>query len=112
VHHVDHVFPKTLMHKPKLKAAGFDDQAIDVLQGQRDLLPNLQLLEGPQNIAKSGQDPAGWSSAEFPDSTKLGNYLSRNALPESLPASAEAFTDFFVARRELLGALIKKVVIS
>ncbi len=110
VHHVDHVFPQTLMHKPKLKALRLDDQAIEALQDQRDLLPNLQLLEGPQNIGKSGQDPATWSSTEFPDQTKLGNYLSRNALPGSLPATAEHFADFFIARRQLLADLIKKTV--
>lgn len=35
VHHVDRVFPRTLLHKPKLKALGLDDQTIESTQGQR-----------------------------------------------------------------------------
>ena len=110
VHHVDHVFPRALLHKPKLKAAGISDEDIEWLQAGRDLLPNLQLIEGPQNIAKSAQNPASWSQATFPDATKLGSYLSRNALPDALPSSATGFAEFFDARRDLLAELIRKTV--
>jgi hypothetical protein len=110
VHHVDHIFPVSLLHKPKLKALGFMDAEIDELQAIRDLLPNLQLLEGPQNIAKSAQDPGTWSTSEFVDPTKLTNYLDRNALPEPLPPSATEFKSFFEARRKLLVELVKKTV--
>ena len=110
VHHVDHIFPVALLHKPKLKALGYSDAEIDELQAMRDLLPNLQLLEGPQNIAKSAKDPGSWSTPEFADQTNLANYLNRNALPEPLPSSATEFKSFFEARRGLLVELVKKTV--
>ena len=110
VHHVDHVFPKALLYKPKLRSLGIEDNDIRVLQKKRDLLPNLQLLEGPSNIAKSSQDPAAWAAVEFPDGARFGNYLSRNALPETLPSSAMQFSEFFDARRDQLAQLIKKNV--
>ena len=112
VHHVDHIFPVALLHKPKLKALGYSDDEIDELQAMRDLLPNLQLLEGPQNIAKSAQDPGGWSTTEFADPMKLANYLSRNALPELLPSSATEFRSFHENRRALLVELVKRTVSS
>ena len=102
VHHVDHIFPVALLHKPKLKALSYSDDEIEDLQARRDLLPNLQLLEGPQNIAKSAQDPGNWSVSEFADPTKLENYLTRNALPQPLPSATTEFNSFFEARRELL----------
>ena len=74
------------------------------------MLPNLQLLEGPYNIAKSAQPPGSWSATEFPDPTKLANYLDRNSLPEELPNSATEFKAFFQARRALLVELVKKTV--
>lgn len=110
VHHVDHIFPVALLHKPQLKASGFSHAEVEELQAIRDLLPNLQLLEGPHNIAKSAQDPGNWSTAEFADPTKLTNYLSRNALPDALPNSAAEFKAFFEARRALLVELVKKTV--
>jgi hypothetical protein len=110
VHHVDHIFPVALLHRTKLKAMGYSDAEVDELQAIRDLLPNLQLLEGPQNIAKSAQDPNGWSTSAFADPIKLANYQSRNTLPESLPSSATEFKAFFGARRALLVELVKKTV--
>jgi hypothetical protein len=110
VHHVDHIFPAALLHKTKLKASGFGDTEIDRMQTLRDQLPNLQLLEGPNNIAKSAQNPGTWAAAEFPDESKFSNYLSRNALPDPLPESANEFTAFFEARRALLVQLVKKTV--
>ena len=110
VHHVDHIFPVASLHKPKLKALGYSDAEIEELQTLRDQLPNLQLLEGPHNIAKSAQDPQSWAAAEFAGATALGNYLSRNALPNSLPATATDFRSFFDARRTLLIGLVRKMV--
>lgn len=112
VHHVDHIFPTAMLSKPKLRTLGCSDAEIEELHAIRDLLPNLQLLEGPHNIAKSAQDPGTWSKSEFVGSTKLNNYLSRNALPDTLPTSANEFKAFFKARRALLVELVKKTMAS
>lgn len=106
VHHVDHIFPRALLHKTKLKQLGMDEDTVAHLQAQRDLLPNLQLLEGPVNISKSAEQPAAWAKVQYTDPVALQNYLDRNHLPW-LPSSATQFADFFVERRNRLARLIR-----
>jgi hypothetical protein len=108
VHHVDHIFPRKLFNKSELRRLGMTDEVIEDLQRKRDQLSNLQLLEGPENIAKSGQDPKAWVAAEYLDTAKLHHYLDRNALPVNLPGAPGEFAAFFDARRALLVQLIKK----
>ena len=87
------------------------DQVIDDLHLKRDQLPNLQLLEGPENISKSGQDPNSWATSEYSDPTNLtDHYLDRNALPAELPATPQQFDAFYEDRRALLVQLIKKTL--
>lgn len=105
IHHVDHVFPQALLSRPKLKLAGLDREAVDDLQAKRDQLPNLQLLEGPENIAKSDKPPAVWASAIFPTPDSYQAYLDRNDLPE-LPDAVDEFGDFFAKRRAALARRI------
>ena len=57
VHHVDHVFPVALLHKPKLKAVGYSDAEVDELQAIRDLLPNLQLLRARRTLPSPLRTP-------------------------------------------------------
>ena len=44
--HQDHIHPKSRFTKGRLKAKGFSDDEIKVIQGQVNQIPNLQLLEG------------------------------------------------------------------
>ncbi len=106
VHHVDHVFPYSLLGTPKLRAANLTDEEIAALQDKRDRLPNLQLLEGLENISKSATDPKSWLDANYPGD--LGRaHLERHAMPW-LPSNVSEFDDFFTARRTALAARIRK----
>jgi hypothetical protein len=109
IHHIDHVFPQALLSRSKLKQAGFDRGSVDDLQAKRDQLPNLQLLEGPENISKSDTPPASWASKVFKTPDAYQAYLSRNDLPE-LPSNAAEFDDFFAGRRAALGRRIAAVL--
>jgi Protein of unknown function DUF262 len=93
LHHVDHVYPRSLLSHAALKKDGFSAQEIFDLMGRKHLLPNLQLLEGPVNISKSDTPPAQWAQATFTDKVALQNYLDRNDLG-SLPAAASEFSVF------------------
>lgn len=105
IHHVDHVFPQSLLSRPKLKQAGIDRDAADDLQARRDQLPNLQLLEGSENISKSDTPPAAWASSVFTTQDMYRAYLDRNEIPR-LPADVTEFGDFFAERREALARRI------
>ena len=111
--HVDHVFPGVLLDKKSLRREKNDDGAprftseeIDDLVDLRDRLPNLQLLPGLENIAKSAKAPDEWLVAEYSFADEQSAFLSRNALPQSLPHSAGEFMDYFDERRAKLTARI------
>jgi len=106
IHHVDHIFPQALLSKAKLKQAGITGEAADEFQAKRDLLPNLELLEGAENISKSDSVPATWASTVFTAPNALQAYLDRNAI-RRLPADAHEFADFYNERR---AALTQRIV--
>lgn len=108
IHHVDHIFPQALLAKSKLKQAGVDSETADDLQRMRDLLPNLQLLEGSENISKSDALPVVWMNTVFTTADARQAYLDRNAIPR-LPSDALEFASFFAERR---AALAQRIVQS
>lgn len=109
VHHVDHVFPQSLLTRPRLRKEGITGDAADEALGMRDQLPNLQLMEGLENISKSGKPPASWAAERYPTPEGYRAYLDTNELP-SLPADASEFASFFVARREALADRITRML--
>ena len=107
IHHIDHIYPMALMANGVLRSAGFAKSDIDELRDLANRLPNLQLLEGPENIGKSDKPPAEWADQSFRSAEEVSAYLSRNELP-TLPESALAFKEFYDARRLRLRHLVKK----
>jgi hypothetical protein len=105
VHHVDHVYPVALLSRAKLNKAGLSRDVADELHAKRDQLPNLQLLEGPENISKSDTPPVIWAASQFTTPESHRAYLDRNLLP-LLPAGPNDFLDFFAQRREVLAKRI------
>ncbi|WP_434590800.1 DUF262 domain-containing protein [Brevibacterium sp. 1718] len=115
--HVDHVFPAALLDKKKLRrhvgedgTPQFSQDQIDDLLNMRDLLPNLELLPGLENIGKSAKSPAAWLAAEYQSDDQRSAFLSRNALPPTLPETVDEFSDFFEARRRNLTARIHEML--
>lgn len=108
VHHVDHVYPHSLLGARKLNQAGLDKADISRIGALRDLLPNLELLEGPQNIGKSDTPPLAWAEATY-EGDGFNAYLSRNELP-GLPAGVSEFVEWFGQRREALALRLGQVL--
>jgi hypothetical protein len=105
VHHVDHIYPRGLMTPARLKADGLSPEAATAMGDRRDLLPNLQLLEGPENTSKKDQPPLKWAKATF-DGPAYEAYLARNDLP-GLPRHAADFDDWFTQRRAALAERLR-----
>lgn len=78
--HIDHVFPRTAFHAKKMKTLGFSAEESERLGELKERLSNLQLLEGPENQAKSGKMPAGWITEAYPDDTARKDYIARHML--------------------------------
>lgn len=109
VHHVDHVFPQSLLTRPRLRKAGITGDAAEVLLTLRDQLPNLQLMEGLENISKSDKPPAQWAAGRYLSQDALQAYLASNELPP-LPADVSDFEDFFATRRIALTERITRML--
>jgi hypothetical protein len=101
LHHVDHVYPKSLLQKRKLDQAGYEAAYVEDCLAARDRLANLQLLEGLLNVAKSNTLPGLWLESTYPDSAVRQAVMQRHELP-SAPSSPEEFLPFYSARRERL----------
>jgi len=111
--HVDHVFPAALLDKKAINTANkqraesdqWSREQIDEFIRRRDLLPNLELLEGPVNIGKSDSPPDDWATAKYGCGADYSAFLERNALP-TLPHEVDHFIAFFDKRRDKLARLI------
>ena len=113
-YHVDHIFPKSQLDPRTLKSLKhadgtrrLSDAAIDELVGRRDLLPNLELLPGPENVGKSDAAPDTWLADHYPGADEYAAFLKSNALPNSLPHDVDDFLAFYDSRCDMLIARIK-----
>lgn len=103
--HVDHVFPKSRFTKPKLKKAEVPKEDWDDFREMANSLPNLQLLDGIENIEKQAEMPAKWMDDTM-DSAKRTNYCDNHILGE-VPETLPEFPAFYAIRQ---AALKQKIV--
>jgi hypothetical protein len=115
--HVDHIFPSALLDPKALNRQvnedgelAFSPSQVDELAELKNQLPNLELLPGLENIGKLAATPAAWLSDKYPSPEERASFLDRNALPSTLPSSAEEFIAFFDKRRSNLEARIVKML--
>lgn len=101
LHHVDHFFPKSQLQRRRLEKQGCATDYIDDCLAARDRLPNLQLLEGLQNISKSDSLPVPWIEKHFPEITQRQAMLDRHDLGVP-PDTALQFMEFYKTRRAKL----------
>lgn len=106
--HIDHVFPKSRFTKPRLRKAGVSEDDIDEFKEMANSLPNLQLLEGAENIEKQAAMPADWMQDAMSDSART-NYCD-NHLLGNVPESLIEFRDFYETRLEVLRSLIEEML--
>lgn len=109
--HIDHVFPQSRFTKTKLKKAGVADEDLADFEEMVNGLPNLQLLEGPENIEKLASLPSEWLSTHFTSVSARQNFCERHHLG-TVPESITEFRTFYDARREALRSRIAKLVAS
>ena len=98
--HVDHIFPRSRFTPAKLRDRGFTGADADKLRDLADRLPNLQLLEGHENLQKRAAMPTDWLQT-FATPEARRNYAETHLLGD-LPGTLDAFVPFFEARRQRL----------
>lgn len=107
--HIDHVFPKSRFAMPKLKRAGVPEDSIDSFKQMANSLPNLQLLEGTENIEKQAAMPAEWIMESFGAGATRTNYRDNHLLGE-VPESITDFESFYSSRKAALRLKIAQML--
>lgn len=107
--HIDHVFPRALFHAKKLKALGLTPDEIERLAELKERLPNLQLLQGPDNQSKNDEPPAQWIARTFKKPDDRKDYIARHLL-DGVMTDVKGFETFYNTRRENLRERITTVL--
>jgi hypothetical protein len=107
--HIDHVFPKSIFTQKRLEAAGIPAALIPDFRSKFDRLPNLHLLEGPDNESKRNRLPHDWLRTAFPDEGARASWLSAHDLHD-LPIDLDDFGEFYDARRRRMRARLLEVL--
>ena len=91
--------------------AGLGEADRKYISERINLLPNLQLLNGPENTSKSAMLPRQWmeSSDAFADDRSRNSYADLQDLGDwrVLPENLCGFRDFYDARRQRIVARLK-----
>ncbi len=106
--HIDHVFPKSRFTKARLGTLELSEEKIQNLQDSSDRLPNLQLLEGHENLQKRAMFPAEWLQTFSTDEARR-NYAITHLLGE-VPDKIDGFESFYEARRQRLRGKIAELL--
>ncbi len=102
--HIDHIFPKSRFRKPSLKKAGVPPEEWQEMKELVNCLPNLQLLEGGENIGKKAAMPTEWMQRNFAPAA-CTNYCDNHLLGK-VPDGMVDFLAFYGARSKALRAKI------
>lgn len=108
--HEDHVFPKSRFTAHRLLDAGVPADRVDGCLARYNRLPNLQLLEGPINVAKQADLPMDWARSTMKDVERHA-YLATHDL-EGMPEGIADFIDFYEVRRSRIGDRLSKLLLT
>ena len=114
VFHIDHVVPRAQATQARMARAGLGESDRKYILERINLLPNLQLLNGPENTSKSEMLPRQWvmSSDAFADDRSRDSYADLQDLGDwrALPEDLRGFRDFYNARRKRIVDRLKKLL--
>lgn len=97
--HQDHCHPYTGFENKNIATLGLDDEKVKEWQKKRNLLPNLQFLEGAENESKNKTPLKEW--------VEEGNDFEYH--PENVSLELKDFDTFFTERRKLMKDELKKI---
>lgn len=100
--HQDHIHPKSSFDAKKMRQQGYTADQIETFKNLFNSLPNLQLLEGTQNMEKSAQFFVDWLSEKYHSQSELKTYLQQHFIPTDVSLDFKEFVEFYNARRDVL----------
>ena len=107
--HVDHIFPRAMFNSKELKKHDIPQENWPLWMDHYNDLANLQLLQGPVNIAKSDEPFETWISKECPAPDKLAIYKQLHLIPE-VSLEFENFPRFLEEREKIIRKKLAEVL--
>ncbi len=106
--HQDHIYPASQFTDAKLNANNIDVDKHRVFQEIKDKLPNLQLMEGLENITKNATPFKDWLSDK--NDSERSRFLMDNYIDINQSLDFKDFEDFFEKRRNKLKTALQKLL--
>ena len=103
--HTDHIFPRARFTAWRLREATIDPENIGTYQDRKDRIANLQLLPGPENLAKGTAMPATWLLEQgYDEEQLLRSYMCE------IPEAMTGFLAFYEERRDRMKKRLSDVL--
>ena len=106
--HQDHIHPASKFSRENFNTMGLSDEEQEEWMQLRDMVPNLQLLEGRQNESKNATDLKAWLSEK--DEQEQIQFKVNNFIPVEVSLDFRDFKIFFEKRKIKLKLELKKVL--
>jgi len=100
VFHQDHIHPSSVFKNPAYREMELTTEQIANYNAWRDMVPNLQLLEGNENQVKNATPFNEWVSLMAPD--ERARFLANNYIDPLWNREFGSFEEFFISRRRIL----------
>ncbi len=107
--HIDHIFPRAMFNPKELRKHNIPEEDWALWLDHYNDLGNLQLLQGPENIAKSDEPFDTWITKECPTPEKLAAYKELHFIPDC-SLKFEDFPVFLEEREKILRTKLAKVL--
>ena len=107
--HIDHIFPKSLFSRAKLRRRGIKEDEIDTFNDYLNYLGNLQLIGAIPNIEKRDVEFKTWLNKIYTEKRLLKGFKEVHYIPD-VNLEFENFIEFFEEREKLLIAEFTKVL--
>jgi len=112
--HQDHIHPASLFTDAKLKKYEIPVEKWDSWKDMKDMLPNLQLLEGKENESKNKLPFKDWLNGKSFSGNQnvkdIDKFKSDNYIPQNQNLEFNNFEKFFEERKEILKKKISRVL--
>jgi hypothetical protein len=112
--HQDHIHPDCFFTASKLKQLNIPDVNIKTYIDLKDRIPNLQLLEGTENIRKSNTPFKDWFSesdeSKNPNVRDPTKFLQDNYIDINENISFDNFLEFFRNRKKRIGEELSRIL--
>lgn len=108
--HIDHIFPKSLFTKAKLRKRGISEEDIDTFYDLFNYIGNLQLIGAIPNIEKKDTEFKTWLNKIYPEQRNQDQFKETHYIPD-VELEFENFIEFFKEREKLLIAEFEKILL-